>query len=159
MKTRIRLARYQDIFHIEAALQEAIDNPEVVPYIPPIEKPLFYNIMNHLIPRGEVILGVVDDKLAGFATMSPSGFMWNESSFIINGSIVVRKQFRDSGIQIEMLTGMVNHAKQLGTGLMLRAFPGIPLCISADEMVQMGGIVDAGCALFLDIQSLENGEE
>jgi len=157
MKTRIRLGRYQDIFHIETLIQELIETAEIP--LPPIQRPFIYNVLNYHLPRGEVMVAIAEEKLAGFSIMAVTPFLWNDESFLITGFVAMRSIYRNVGLQKDIIQAMAAHAHSHGTGLILRNIPGIPVGITSDELAEMGGIIDGGSALFLYSPAMEKADE
>lgn len=148
MKTRVRIARYKDIFHIEDLIQEVIEDPDHL-QLPPIERPHIYNFLNFHIPRGEIFVAVCDDKLAGFGALAGHTVAWNEHWVMYFATFIIRKPFREVGVQAALLGEMWQHAARNRSVMVFTTPPGIPSNITAAELEKMGAIVDAGSAMFL----------
>ena len=157
MKTRVRLARYQDVMHIEMLLQEAIETADIP--LPVIERPHIFNVLNFHIPRGEVILAIVDEKMAGVALLKPQTFMWNTEAYVYNGSAVVRQPFLGQGVEQALIAAMVSYAAQKEARLFYAKDPGFRSDIEIDELASMGATITNGMAVFLVPERMENDDE
>lgn len=158
MKFRVRSARYADIFHIEGALQDAIEQQGLIP-LPPIERPHIYNFLNYHIPRGEVMIVVADGDLAGFATMEVTLFPWNSQSFVFSGALLMRKGFSGLGGEQLLIAAMAQHAFNNHAPLVFRPMPGMASLITPEELLKMGAILSNGFATFMPSDGMEKPTE